>query len=52
MLPAASVPNRGANAFDIIVRGQTPPIEVTDLEIRYDYQNDLDPIWQRGPAQP
>jgi hypothetical protein len=52
MLPAASVPNRGANALDIIVRGQTPSIEVTDLEIRYDYQNDLDPIWQRGPAQP
>jgi hypothetical protein len=40
------------NTLVIVVAGGKPSIQVTDLEVRYDYQNDLDQLWHRKPAQP
>jgi hypothetical protein len=50
-LAAALMPVRGANEFTITVAGATKPVEVTDLEVRYDYQNDLEKIWNRVPVR-
>lgn len=50
-LAAAARPIRGANTFSITVAGATKPVEVTDLEVRYDYQNDLEKIWNRVPVR-
>lgn len=49
-LATPALVNRGANVFAISVAGATQPVEVTDLEIRYDYQNDLEKIWTRAPV--
>jgi hypothetical protein len=49
---AASAPiARGANEFTVTVTGVTTPAELTDLEIRYDYQNDLEQHLQRTPVE-
>ena len=50
-LAAGSMPVRGANEFSITVAGATKPVEVTDLEVRYDYHNDLEKIWNRVPVR-
>ncbi|MEY4938355.1 MAG: hypothetical protein RIQ93_90 [Verrucomicrobiota bacterium] len=50
-LATPALVNRGANVFAISVAGASPPVEVTDLEIRYDYQNDLEKIWTRAPVR-
>ena len=50
-LTAGRMPVRGANEFSIAVAGATKPVEVTDLEVRYDYQNDLEKIWHRVPVR-
>lgn len=50
-LAAGLLPVRGANEFSITVAGATKPVEVTDLEVRYDYQNDLEKIWNRVPLR-
>ncbi len=42
---------RGENEFTFTINGAVKPAEVTDLEIRYDYQNDLEKIWTRVPAE-
>ena len=42
---------RGANAFEISVSGLTKPAELTDLEVRFDYQNDYVKLWEREPVQ-
>jgi hypothetical protein len=41
----------GLNDFRVSVVGGSKPVEVTDLEVRYDYQNDLGQIWNRVPAR-
>ena len=50
-LAAGPMPVRGANEFSITVAGAAKPVEVTDLEVRYDYQNDLEKIWNRVPVR-
>jgi hypothetical protein len=50
-LTAGLMPVRGANEFAITVAGASKPVEVTDLEVRYDYQNDLEKIWNRVPVR-
>ncbi len=50
-LTGGLMPVRGANEFTITVAGATKPVEVTDLEVRYDYQNDLEKIWNRVPVR-
>ena len=50
-LTAGLRPVRGANEFALTVAGASKPIEVTDLEVRYDYQNDLEKIWNRVPVR-
>jgi hypothetical protein len=50
-LAAGLMPVHGANDFTITVAGATKPVEVTDLEVRYDYQNDLEKIWHRVPVR-
>ena len=50
-LAAAVAVAHGANEFTVAVAGVTTPAELTDLEIRYDYQNDLEQIWQRTPVE-
>jgi hypothetical protein len=50
-LTGGLMPERGANEFSITVAGATKPVEVTDLEVRYDYQNDLEKIWNRVPVR-
>lgn len=49
-LPAAGLVAPGQNEFRISVTGGIKPVELTDLEVRYDYRNDLDAIWNRLPA--
>jgi hypothetical protein len=44
------VPTVGDNTVTIAVTGATPPVEVTDCEVRYDYHNELEKIWSRAPA--
>jgi hypothetical protein len=44
------VPTAGDNTVTIAVAGATPPVEVTDCEIRYDYHNELEKIWSRALA--
>jgi hypothetical protein len=51
-LPGPESLIRGTNTFVVVVAGGKPSVEVTDLEVRYDYQNDLDQIWHRTRAQP
>jgi hypothetical protein len=41
----------GANAVAITVTGAGPSTIVTDLELRYDYQNDYLKLWQREPVK-
>jgi len=50
-LPSAGLVVRGANAFTLAVAGATQPVEVTDLELRYDYQHDLEKLWLRTPVE-
>jgi hypothetical protein len=50
-LTAGLRPVRGANEFALTVAGASKPVEVTDLEVRYDYQNDLEKIWNRVPVR-
>jgi hypothetical protein len=50
-LTAGLMPVRGANEFAITAAGASKPFEVTDLEVRYDYQNDLEKIWNRVPVR-
>lgn len=41
----------GVNRVEIVVAGATAATEVTDLELRYEYQNDLQKIWNREPVR-
>ena len=41
----------GANAIVVSGTGAAPATEVTDVELRYDYQNDLEKLWEREPAR-
>ena len=50
-LTAGLMPVHGANEFSITVAGAIKPVEITDLEVRYDYQNDLEKIWNRVPVR-
>ncbi len=48
--PAAVL--RRANEFEISVSSVgSKPVEVTDLEVRFDYQNDLEKLWNRVPVR-
>lgn len=42
---------RGANGFAITVAGAASPVELTDLEVRFDYQNDYEKLWRREPVR-
>ena len=42
---------RGENVFAISLARGTKPAEVTDLEVRYDYQNDYEKLWERAPVE-
>ena len=43
---------RRANEFEISVSGVgAKPVEVTDLEVRFDYHNDLEKLWNRVPVR-
>lgn len=42
---------RGRNEFLISVAGPLSSTEVTDLEVRFDYQNDLGKLWEREPVR-
>ena len=46
-----SVLARGANAFEVSVSGETKSVELTDLEVRFDYQNDYVKLWEREPVR-
>jgi len=48
-LPPTAMIAPGQNEFRLTVTGGSKPVEVTDLEVRYDYQNDLEQIWNRVP---
>jgi len=41
----------GANEVEIRVDGAGAATEVTDLEVRYAYQNDLEKLWAREPVR-
>ena len=52
--PAAPAPTSvciAPSEAALTVAGASKPIEVTDLEVRYDYQNDLEKIWNRVPVR-
>ena len=55
-LPTPGPLRRGANTFVLtLTNAHAPaakPAEVTDLEVRFDYQNDYDQLWRRTPAAP
>lgn len=42
---------RGANAVVIAFSGATGQPVVTDCELRFDYQNDYEKLWQRVPVE-
>lgn len=41
----------GENRVEIVVTGAVAATEVTDLEVRYAYQNDLEKLWTREPVR-
>ena len=41
----------GANTVVVTVIGAAAATVVTDLELRYAYENDLEKLWQRQPVQ-
>ena len=41
----------GVNQVEIMVAGAGAATEVTDLELRYAYQNDLEKLWNREPVR-
>ena len=42
---------RGQNLFVISIVAGTGSAELTDLEVRYAYQNDYEMLWSRAPAE-
>ncbi len=42
---------KGTNVFAISVTGAASQVELTDLEVRFDYQNDFEKLWLREPVQ-
>jgi hypothetical protein len=41
----------GPNEIAVAVTGAAAGVEVTDVELRYAYQNDYDKLWQREPVR-
>jgi hypothetical protein len=41
----------GANDVEVRVSGAAAATEVTDVELRYSYQNDLEKLWTREPVR-
>ena len=50
-LPPTAVIAPGQNEFRLSFTGGSKSVEVTDLEVRYDYQNDLVQLWNRVPVR-